>query len=307
MEKIKDALIGFAIGDALGVPFEFTDRKRLFDINITNMLGNMSHNVKKGTWSDDTSMVLATMDSIINNKGIDYNDIMDNFFSWVNEGKYTPDNKAFGVGKITLQALGNYRRGVEPLKCGLDTIHSNGNGSLMRILPIAFYSFYKNLDEQETYNLVKDISSLTHRHEISILGCYIYTLFVIELLKGNNKEYSYQNIKRINYSMFKSETLKHYERILKNDISLLEEKDIKSYAYVVDTLEATLWLFLTTDSYDSSVVKAIRLGNDTDTIAALVGALSGIYYGHDSINEDWIKDLRLLDYLKKVSKRFYEI
>lgn len=307
MNRIKDALIGFAVGDALGVPVEFTDRSRLMDQNITTMLGNMSHNVEKGTWSDDTSMVIATMDSMINKKTIDYEDIMNNFILWIKEGKYTPDNKAFGVGKITIQALGNYKRGSKPIDSGLNSFKSNGNGSLMRILPIAFYCYEKKLDRDDIYSLVREISSLTHRHEISYLGAYIYTLYIINLLAGKDKEEAYNSIKNESYDMFTEEFLKYYKRILKSNMKDLKLDEIKSTAFVVDTLESIFWCFLNTDSYDDSVIKAIHLGNDTDTIAALVGALSGIYYGYDSINKDWIKDLRRLDYLEKISERFLEI
>lgn len=307
MNRIKDALIGFAVGDALGVPVEFTDRKRLMDQNITTMLGNMSHNVEKGTWSDDTSMVIATMDSMINKKTIDYEDIMNNFILWIKEGKYTPDNKAFGVGKITIQALGNFKRGSKPIDSGLNSFKSNGNGSLMRILPIAFYCYEKKLDRDDIYSLVREISSLTHRHEISYLGAYIYTLYIINLLAGKDKEEAYNSIKNESYDMFTEEFLKYYKRILKSNMKDLKLDEIKSTAFVVDTLESVFWCFLNTDSYDDSVLKAIHLGNDTDTIAALVGALSGIYYGYDSINKDWIKDLRCLDYLEKISERFLKI
>lgn len=307
MNRIKDALIGFAVGDALGVPVEFTDRSRLMDQNITTMLGNMSHNVEKGTWSDDTSMVIATMDSMINKKTIDYEDIMNNFILWIKEGKYTPDNKAFGVGKITIQALGNYKRGSKPIDSGLNSFKSNGNGSLMRILPIAFYCYEKKLDRDDIYSLVREISSLTHRHEISYLGAYIYTLYIINLLAGKDKEEAYNSIKNESYDMFTEEFLKYYKRILKSNMKDLKLDEIKSTAFVVDTLESIFWCFLNTDSYDDSVIKAIHLGNDTDTIAALVGALSGIYYGYDSINKDWIKDLRCLDYLEKISERFLKI
>jgi ADP-ribosylglycohydrolase len=307
MKRIKDALIGSAIGDALGVPVEFTDRSRLINQNITTMLGNMSHNVEKGTWSDDTSMVLATMDSIINKRKVDYNDIMNNFLLWIKEGKYTPDNKAFGVGKITLQAIGNYTRGSKPIDSGLGSFKSNGNGSLMRILPIAFYCYNSNLKKEEIYFLVKEISSLTHKHEISYLGAYIYTLYIINLLNGKDKEDAYCNIKEESYEMFNVQTLKYYKRIIKNNVENLMLAQIKSTAYVVDTLESVFWVFLNSESYDEAVLKAIHLGNDTDTIAALVGALGGIYYGYNSINKDWLKNLRYLTCLEKVSEQFSEI
>lgn len=302
--KIKDGVIGFAIGDAMGVPLEFYKRETLKDKNINEMIGNLSHNKPKGTWSDDTSLVLATMDSINESKRINYNDMMIKFRKWLTESKYTPNNETFGVGKITLQALGNYKRGSKPTKSGLNTYMSNGNGSLMRILPICYYSYYNNLNNDELYNLVKDVSSLTHRHEISMLGSYIYTLYVHEILSNNSKEEAYTFIQNYNYSNFSEESLLEYKRIIYDNINEVNIDDIKSTAYIVDTLESVFHTFLTTNSYDESIIKAIHLGNDTDTIAALTGALAGIYYGFDSINKVWINDLVNYSYIKDVTNNF---
>lgn len=308
--RLKNGIIGFIIGDAMGVPLEFTKRR---NEKVIDMLEYGSHNMPKGSWSDDSSMVIATMHSIIDNKGnINYKDIMNNFILWVEEGKFTSNNKTFGVGGTTFKALRNYYYREEfimykdPLMCGIDDIKDNGNGSLMRILPIAYYCYYKKLKEEEIYKLVKDISSMTHRHNISILGCYIYVLFVIGILNDEEKEMIYKGIRKYNYNKyFDNETINNYGRLLDNDISLLDIDNINSSGYVVNTLEAVIWCFMNSNDYDESIIKAINLGDDVDTIGALVGGLSGSYY--NKINNKWLKDIKRKDYLLDLCSRYYEI
>lgn len=304
-ELIKNGILGFILGDAVGVPYEFKKRENIINVD---MIGNGSHNVSKGTWSDDSSMVIATMKSIIDNNGnINYKDIMDNFMLW-EEGKEFIVNKTFGIGRTTLNALKCYRYRNEfkeyenPINCGQANFNDNGNGSLMRILPIAYYCYYKNIEETEIYKIVKNISSITHSHNISIMGCYIYVLFVIQLLKGNNKKDSYKYIKDYNYNMFDDDTIEYYKRILNNDISLLDSNEISGLGFVVNTLEAVIWSFMNSNNYKESVINAIKLGNDTDTIGALVGGLSGIYY--KQLPSEWLNELQRKDYLLDVCNKY---
>lgn len=308
--RLKNGILGFVIGDAMGVPLEFTKRR---NEKVIDMLEYGSHNMPKGSWSDDSSMVIATMQSVIDNKGyMNYKDIMNNFILWIEKGKFTSNNKTFGVGGTTFKALRNYYYREEfimykdPLMCGIDDIKDNGNGSLMRILPIAYYCYYKKLKEEKIYKLVKDISSMTHRHSISILGCYIYVLFVIGILNGEEKEKIYEGIRKYNYNKyFDKETINNYSRLLDNDISLLDIDNINSSGYVLNTLEAVIWCFMNSNDYNESIIKAINLGDDVDTIGALVGGLSGSYY--NKINNKWLKDIKRKDYLLDLCSRYYEV
>ncbi len=301
--KVKNGIIGFVIGDAMGVPNEFKSREHLKENLVMEMKGFGSHPVPAGSWSDDSSMMIATIDSIINKSEIDPKNIADNFVAWVKDAKYTPFNYVFDIGSTCLNAITTYKEtGVNPTKCGLGKI--NDNGSLMRILPIAYYAYYKQLDDKEILNLVKTVSSITHKHEICMLGCYIYVRYVICLLGGKNKEKSYNIIQKLDYSYFKEPTILAYDRILKHDISKLKLSEINSSESVVDTLEATLWCLLKSNSYAQSIIVAINLGDDTDTIGALTGALAGIIYGYDNIPEDWINKLLKLDYILNMSSKF---
>ena len=307
MSIVKDSLYGFIVGDAMGVPVEFEDREKLINKPVTSMLGYGSHDVEAGVYSDDTSMTLATMDSIIKQNGIiNYNDIADKFCNWVNNNEYTATNKVFYIGRTTKYALIKYfNNKIDATMCGGTNINENGNGSLMRMLPIALYCFYKNIkDDNEIFTLVKNSSSITHAHDISILGCYIYVRYVISLLETKNKISSYNFIKKLDYSMFIEEVKLEYSRILFSDISTLNINDVNSSGYVVDTLEAVFWIILNCSNYNESIIGAINLGGDTDTIGAITGSIAGILYGYDNISKRWISKLKNKDYIDEIIIKF---
>ena len=257
------------------------------------MKGYGSHNVPKGTWSDDTSMTLALIDAINRTGEIVPEDIANNFIRWIEDGEFTADGKVFDVGRTCLMAIRNYESNIaKPEECGEDGEFSNGNGSLMRISPLIFYCYYKNMNNEEIYECVKTVSSITHKHEISVMGCYIYVLFGIELLKGCSLYEAYNVIKNIDYHFFSENCKSRYDRIINDEIYRCSMDDIRSKGYVVDTLEATLWCLMNTEYFDDAVIKAINLGDDTDTVGACVGALAGICYGEESINKDWKEGLQ---------------
>ena len=293
MNRITDAVIGFAVGDALGVPVEFKKREELKENPVLDMLGYGSHNVPKGTWSDDSSMLLATMDSICRKGHIDCEDIMIRFCRWYYLGEYTTDGKAFDIGFTTRRALNNFHKNDwDALICGSYDIRSNGNGSLMRIFPLAYYFHHNDVSVEQQVETVRNVSSLTHGHPISVMGCYIYTKYIMGLLSGLDKEKAYVAIQNEDYrSYFDEDTINQYYRIIESNISNLPEADIKSTGYVVDTLEASLWAILTTDSYEKAVLTAVNLGDDTDTVGALAGGLAGIIYGLDNIKDVWRNSL----------------
>ena len=309
MSVIKDSLYGFAIGDAIGVPIEFKDRESLMYNPVTSMLGYGSYDVPEGVWSDDTAMTLATMDSIITNNGnINYNDIADKFCDWLNNAKYTATNEVFDIGITTKYALVRYWDDkTDATKCGGTGMNENGNGSLMRMLPIALYSFYKNLKDDEILEIVSKTSSITHAHERSIMGCYIYVRYLLFLLRGKDKLASYSMIKCLDYSMFSQDSQEAYSRILKNDIEKIDLKDIRSTGYIVDTLETVLWVTLNCKNYNESIIGAINLGGDTDTIGAITGSISGILYGYDKISDKWISKLKNKEYLDSIIEKFEDL
>lgn len=313
-ERIKGSLFGFFVGDALGVPVEFINRDELKKNKVTNMLEYGTHNQPIGTWSDDSSMVIATMDSLINNKGINYNDIMNNFLKWYKEGEYTPNGKVFDIGNATSSALLKYKNDNTSFICGSDDIYSNGNGSLMRILPISIYLHYT---DDPMFDIIVNISSMTHAHIYSILSCIIYSVLINEYIKELDIKKAYSNMKQIIKSILEDDNNKvlgdlddlkqKFNRIIYNDISILNESDIKSSGFVIDSLEASIWCLLNTNNYKDAVLKAVNLGDDTDTIGALTGGLAGLVYGYNNIPEDWINVLKQKEYLTNLVDKFNEL
>jgi ADP-ribosylglycohydrolase len=187
-------------------------------------------------------------------------------------------------------------------------IYSNWNGSLMRILPLAYYFYYKPTDKDIMLDTIKWVSSITHSHEISFLWCYIYVLYVINILEGSSKEEAYKKLWEENYKYyFSEETIEIYKRILDWKLEFLNLDEIKSWGYVIDTLEAVLWVILTTKNYKEAIIKAINLWGDTDTIWALSGWIAGIIYGYESIPKDWLTDMKRLDYLEEMSENLENI
>lgn len=318
-QLIRSSIYGFIIGDALGVPVEFLNRETLKSNPIKDMEEYGTHNQPKGTWSDDTSMVLATIDGLLNSESnnIDYKKIITNFFNWKQKGEFTPFGKVFDIGNATSSALYTYQQNIiandeNNIMCGSGDINSNGNGSLMRILPISLYLYYSGIDYDSPlfFETIKVISSMTHSHIYSILGCYIYTIYLIELIKENDKFVAYKNMQDIlkeacdkNVELLDIKNV--YGRIVYNDISKLNENDIISTGYVVYSLESAIWCILTTNSFEEAVLKAVNLGDDTDTIAALTGGLAGIIY-YENIPQKWIDCLQNKEYLDKIINNFVE-
>lgn len=315
-ETIKASLFGFFIGDALGVPVEFIDRSFLKKNHITDMGEYGTHDQPKGTWSDDSSMVLATIDGVLksNIPDIDYEKIMKNFLQWKQEGMFTPFHQVFDIGTSTSSALSVYQQHVNHndsgnVICGTGEISSNGNGSLMRILPISLYLYYLGVDysQPQFFNVIKTISSMTHSHIYSILGCYIYSIYVSELLKGHDKFRAYNNLQNVCKEQHQFKEMKEvYGRIIYTDLSKLKESDIKSSGYVVDSLEASIWAVLTSKSFKEAVLKAVNLGDDTDTIGALTGALAGIIFGYDCIPKKWMNNLQKKEYLNEIVNSYID-
>lgn len=313
-ERIKGSIFGFFVGDALGVPVEFVGRNELKKNKVTKMLEYGTHNQPIGTWPDDSSMVIATIDSLINNKGIKYNDIMDNFLKWYKEGEYTPDGKVFDIGNATSSALLKYKNDNSNYKCGSNDIYSNGNGSLMRILPISLYLHYTN---DLMFDVIGNISSMTHAHIYSILSCIIYSVLINEYLKELDIKKAYSNMQLIIKKVLEDDNnnvlgdlddLKHkFDRIIYKDITKLLEDDIKSSGFVIDSLETSIWCLLNTDNYKDAVLKAVNLGDDTDTIGALTGGLAGLVYGYNDIPKDWLNVLKQKEYLTNLVDKFNEL
>ena len=301
--KLYGGIFGFIVGDALGVPVEFVSRRERKSDPVNSMRSYGSYKMPAGTWSDDSSLTLCLMDSIIH--GYSSESLAENFIKYYKYGFMTPYNKNFDIGITTEKAIERMMRGISPVECGSYSNERSGNGSLMRILPLAYYT--KDMSPLERIHFVEEVSSLTHAQKICKIACIFYNQMAIELLNDCGKEEAYKNaVDFINITCVNeySEEMKTLVRVFDGEISELNEDEIKSSGYVVDTLEAVMWCFMTTDSYRDSVLKAVNLGEDTDTIAAITGGLSGIYYGYNTIPRDWLKTIAKKDDISRMIKEF---
>jgi ADP-ribosylglycohydrolase len=293
--KIRDGIIGLVVGDALGVPVEFKPREYLIENPVTDMMGEGTYGMPKGTWSDDSSMALATMQSIVNRKAIDYEDILKEFSLFINEDKYTQYH-TFDYGNTTFEAIYRFDHGAEPLKCGGRGERDNGNGSLMRILPLAF------IDDID-YETIENVSALTHAHERSRIACVLYIEIAKSMLREDLEisEHIRRSCEKIRDYYAQSGELIHFERIFENDLD-----DVESSGYVIKTLECVLHCLLNTSSYREAVLKAVNFGRDTDTVGAICGGLAGIYYGFDDIPSSWVNAIPQIEGVCRLCDEFGE-
>ena len=301
--KIRSVILGHAVADALGVPAEFAKRAELDAAPVTDMEGYGTYPYPAGTWSDDTSMTLCALEPMAKG-GIDWVEIMDNFCRWFYNNEFTPTGECFDIGGACLSAIEKYHRlHLPPYTCGGEDERSCGNGSLMRILPFALFCEYGEYGG-DWLDIIHLASSLTHRHERCKVGCGIYSIIVRKLLCRPDKASVCVGLKRAGEVYADNPELKKYGRIFDPGFASLDRNEIKSSGYVVDTLEAALWCFLTTDSYKECVLKAVNLGDDTDTVAAIAGGLAGALYGFDSIPAEWLDTLIKREYIEELCEKF---
>ena len=305
--KYLDGLFGLAIGDIMGLISKNQTRKELLKNPVTKMVSEPRFNLPPGTWSDETSLMLAVIDSINNKFLIDLNDIALKFSAYKNHGHYTATNEIFDVSRITSIAIDNYDEDrTNPINCGLTNENSNDSNALSRMLPIAYYAIERKLKDTEILEIVKDVSSITHAHEISIMGCYIYVRYLMFLLNDKDKLSAYSMTKCVDYSMFSEETQNQYKRILKEDITKLTISKLKSEDNIVNVLENSIWILLKSDNYKDAIIGAVNFGGPTDAIASTTGALAGIHSGYDLIPKEWIDGVPKKDYLLDIFEEFSE-
>ena len=301
---IKDTLFGLAVGDALGVPVEFISRETLRMNPVTDMRGYGTHNLPPGTWSDDSSLAFCLAEALTHS--FDLNIISENFQKWYYQSYWTPRGHVFDVGITTKYAIYNLSKGTKPELAGGFDEDENGNGSLMRILPLLFYIKDKPINER--FQFTKIVSSITHGHIRSVIACFYYLELARGLLNQEDKFAIYKNLKtsvteHLQSLSINTSEIKLFNRLLKDDIQDSPEENIQSSGYVLHTVEASIWCFLTTTTYKDAVLKAVNLGQDTDTTGTVTGGLAGLYYGFNSIPGNWISQLARRDDIEDLANR----
>ncbi len=307
-EKIVAGIFGVAVGDALGVPVEFTNRQDLDKNPVTNMREYGTYHQPKGTWSDDSSLTFCLMEGLSN--GYNLEDIAAKFAQWKYHSYWTPHGSVFDIGMATSQAIHEIKKGTKPELCGGMDEWSNGNGSLMRILPMAFY-LYNEPDINVRFEKVKAVSSITHAHVRSVIACFTYVEYAIKLIEGFDKLEALQIIqksviKHLAKLEINTAEVDLFYRVLNGNIGELERDVISGSGYVLHSLEASMWALLSSNSFDEAVLKAVNLGEDTDTTGAITGGLAGIYFGRDNQFDFWRAQLAKFEEIEGLIERFGE-
>jgi len=306
-ERVYGAVLGHILGDIIGIPYEGSIRG---NVNINDIMKFKCLKYRgECVWSDDTALTLATIDALVSH-GYCLEAIANNFIQWYVNGKYSSHGRPFGIGRTIRRALNNLLKGKPPTLSGLKDEFSNGNGSLMRIMPIPLYFYCKDL--KIVIEKVHEVSAITHAHPRSLVGCGLYSIIVYYIIRGYDKYKAYDRMVeeaiRIygSWEPFNSELYRYYNRIINKELPHLSRREIKSTGYVVYTLEAVLWLFLNSRDYVETIANAISLGHDTDTIAAIAGSLTGLYHGIRGIPKEWITHIPRLEWIMELINKYID-
>lgn len=311
--KITYALLGLAIGDAVGVPFEFKGRAEMSQYPATDMIGYGTHNQKPGTWSDDSSLTFCLAESLI--AGYDLADISAKFIAWRDANYWTAREEVFDIGITTSKAISRLKDylntgKVNELKYLIydGDEYENGNGSLMRILPLLAYIKGKEIKEQFTY--ICQVSALTHRHIRAAMCCLIYLRLAEYLYDGHEKGEAYTKVRQEIQAFwevyeFPEEERRHFSKVIQSDIRHTDIDDIKTGGYVMESLESACWFLLQKETYEDTILAIINLGHDTDTSAAIVGGLAALYYGIEQIPEYWLISLAKMEDIIDLGERLH--
>jgi ADP-ribosyl-[dinitrogen reductase] hydrolase len=301
---VEAAMLGSIVGDALGVPVEFTSRSSLRELPVTGMRGFGTHNQPAGTWSDDSSLMLCLAESLAE-EGVDYSDQAARFVAWMRDANWTPHGEVFDIGNATREAIFRLDSGVEPTDAGLAGEFHCGNGSLMRILPVGLYLAFAGKDERT--EIAGACSRVTHGHPRCRLACVMFTEIVASLVRGRSFEEALvegRDVLKENLDSKFPEESAAFERLLSPELTDLDEADVSSSGYVIHCLEASLWCAQRAGSFRAGVLAAVNLGDDTDTTGAVAGALLGLRFGVHQIPIDWIDSLARLSDVRGLIEQF---
>lgn len=310
--------MGLATGDAFGVPVEFMSREEVRRIHLKDMVGcdtapqipsRWGMIIPAGTWSDDTSMTVAAVESIVFNDGeVDFEDIMCRFLRWWRYGEYSAiDGEPFGLGRCVGRALHRFEHGRPASECGGKDARDNGNGSLMRIFPFSIYCIAKGLNEEQTCELIGNASGITHAHDVSKMGCFIYTQFLRKCLETEDPKAAYTAVcKRDDFREYYKQWFSEEAINVYTELQNFGPADIGETGYVADSLKTAIYSILHAENYEDAVRMAVDFGYDTDTNGAITGSIAGALYGFASIPRRWLTKLKKRKWLERVAEDFAE-
>jgi len=300
--RIRGGMYGLVVGDALGVPYEFHGANEIppsHEIEMEPPPGfRRAHaGVLPGTWSDDGAQALCLLDSLMRDPALDLQDFANQLVAWYETGHMTPDGKVFDVGLQTRRALDALRRGIDPAQAGPSGERDNGNGALMRCLPVVFQAG----SDDEAVRLGMRQGIVTHGHARSQLCCAFYALAATGMVEGLAADKA--------LSRGESELRQRFgDTAYGTELQWVLDARAQppgGSGYVVDSLWSAVDCLLTTSDYETCVRHAVALGNDTDTTAAIAGGLAGVLYGFDAIPSRWVATLRGKELIEPLLARLH--
>lgn len=304
-KRVLPTIYGGILGDLMGVPVEFKPRG---SYKIQDIIGYGTYNQPPGTWSDDTSLTLCLMENIIEEGNAE--SLMEKFVQYQNKGYCTPFDKMFDIGRTTAEAIDKFNKGVPAAKCGGTEEYDNGNGAIMRISPIVFL-LYNEFNFLKKVELIKKYTEITHAHPRSIVGSVLYVELLLRLYHNNPLEKSLIEVSELFHENLAKEhiyikELSAFKRIFDKNFFDLPETEIRSDGYVVHTLEAAIWCLGNSSNFKEAILKAVNLGDDTDTVGSITGTLAGMFYKMEQIPEEWLEKIVRKEEIKERINRFYE-
>lgn len=291
-ERYLGCLVGLAIGDALGAPFEWSK----IPFQATDMVGGGSHNMKVGSWTDDTSMALCLADSLVKCDAFNAKDQLTRYSLWMNEGYLSAEGKCAGIGRTTRLSLELFKKTGNTYS-GIYDENIAGNGSLMRLAPIPMF-FNKNMSMAKHNAFQSSIT--THKHAQCIDACELFSEMLWKALHGYKKKDIFKIAKD---RKFRTEEV---EKIAFKKTYKGNPPYIKGTGHVIKSLEAALWAFHKSRSFKHGALLAVNLGDDADTTGAIYGQIAGAYYGYKGIPEAWRNKLVKRDIIEQLALKLYE-
>lgn len=295
VNKVRGGLWGLLVGDALGVPYEFNHpddlpARELLEMAPPPSFRRSHQGVAPGTWSDDGALSLALLDSLLTEDSLDLEAFGLNIVAWARKGKFAVDGVVFDIGIQTSQAVSNLKRGMPAAESGPTLVECNGNGSLMRVLPLALWH---RGDSSELVQLAHAQSLPTHGHPVSQVCCALYALVAHILLEGALMGESWELAISHLAELYRDQPV-HAQALS----AVLAERNTapRGSGYVVDSLWS-VHAVCQEPTFEAVVKSAVALGRDTDTTACIAGGLAGIRFGFDAIPRRWRDALRGRDIL----------
>jgi ADP-ribosyl-[dinitrogen reductase] hydrolase len=298
LDRYRGALIGLAAGDALGTTLEFSAPGTFTP--ITDMVGGGPFNLAPGQWTDDTSMALCLAESLIESNGFDPFDQLSRYVRWKRDGHHSSTGKCFDIGGTVASALARFQRHSEPWSGSIDE-HSAGNGSIMRLAPVPL--FFAD-DPEAAIAHARDSSRTTHAAQEAIDACRHMAGLIIGALQDRSKKELLAPLFTPVPGLWDREPLAPKVRdVAAGSFLVREPPEIRGTGYVVASLEAALWAFAKSTSFEHGALLAVNLGDDADTTGAVYGQIAGAFYGVDAIPERWRIKLAYLQRLEGFAGR----